>query len=114
MSADIFNKIAEGLREARAIARNEKEPARLFIPAEIDVKRVRKKIGMTQDMFASSFGFTIDQIRNWEQGRSRPLQSNRAFLMFIDQSPDIVLQAINGYEKQTSSPPRQAPKRKLG
>lgn len=91
MTKAAFNKIAEGLIEALAIARGEVEPARLHVPPEIDVRAIRSRLGMTQDAFASAFGFSISQIRQWEQGRHRPIGAMRAYLMVIDQNPDNVL-----------------------
>ena len=43
MSKKAFDKIAEGLTEAIAIARNDAAPARMHVPAEIDVRAVRVK-----------------------------------------------------------------------
>jgi len=86
-----FDKIAEGLSEAIAIARGEAKPAHLFIPPEIDVRAIRGKCEMSQDAFASSFGFTLTQIRDWEQGRARPLGGARAYLMIIETDPVSVL-----------------------
>jgi hypothetical protein len=34
MSSKAYNKIAEGLKEAIAVARGEKKPAKLFVPPE--------------------------------------------------------------------------------
>ncbi len=42
---------------------------------------------MSQDSFASAYGFTIHQIRQREQGRVRPLGALRAYLMLIDRDP---------------------------
>jgi putative transcriptional regulator len=42
MSKKAFDKIAAGLNEAIAIARGEAAPARWHIPAEIDVKSIRR------------------------------------------------------------------------
>lgn len=91
MSKKAFDKIAEGLQEAIAIARGEEAPARLHVPPELDVRAVRSKTGMSQDVFASSFGFTVSQVRQWEQGRHRPLDAMRAYLMMIDQNHEAVL-----------------------
>jgi hypothetical protein len=44
MGKKAFDKIAAGLNEALTIARGEASPARLYIPAEIDVKAVRAKL----------------------------------------------------------------------
>ena len=48
------------------------------------MKAVRKKTGLSQEKFAASYGFTMEQIRGWEQGRSRPLGGVRAYLVMID------------------------------
>jgi putative transcriptional regulator len=94
MSKKAFDKIAEGLQEAIAIARGEAKPARLFVPAELDVRAIRQKTGLSQDAFASAFGFTLVQIRDWEQGRARPIQAFRAYLLLIDSDPVAILEAL--------------------
>ncbi len=91
MSKRAFDKIAEGLDEAVAIARGAKEPARLHVPAEMDVRAIRMKTGLSQDGFAGSFGFSIHQVRQWEQARNRPLGAMRAYLMVIDSNHEEVL-----------------------
>jgi putative transcriptional regulator len=91
MGKKAFDKIAEGLSEALAIARGEGKPARLHIPTEIDVRSIRTKLNLSQEEFAARFGFTVNQIKDWEQGRSRPLGGVRAYLMIIDRDPKRVL-----------------------
>jgi putative transcriptional regulator len=44
MSNKAFDKVAKGLREALSIARGDTKPARLHIPAEIDVRYIRNKL----------------------------------------------------------------------
>ena len=83
MTKKARDKIAAGLQEAIAVARGEAKPARLYVPTELDVKAVRAKTGLSQEKFAYSFGFTLEQIRAWEQGRNRPLGGVRAYLMMI-------------------------------
>ena len=95
MSRKAFNRIAEGLNEAIAIARGEAEPSAMIIPAEIDVNSIRAKVGLSQDAFARVFGFTINQIRDWEQGRARPLGGVRAYLMMIDGDPQAVRRILD-------------------
>jgi len=67
MSKKAFDKIAAGLTEALEIARGNAKPTKLHVPAEIDVRGIRKGLGLSQDEFAQEFGFTIHQIRDWEQ-----------------------------------------------
>jgi putative transcriptional regulator len=49
------------------------------------------KLELSQDDFAAHFGFTVNQIRDWEQGRSRPIGGVRAYLMMIERDPAGVL-----------------------
>ena len=90
MSKRAFEKIAEGLDQAIEIARGERKPSKLYIPPEIDVKDLRRRLKLSQDDFATTFGFTLNQIREWEQGRSRPIGGVRAYLMMICLDPEGV------------------------
>ena len=71
-----------------------RSPLRVHVPAEVDVKAIRRKLGMTQAEFARSFGFGLDAVQNWEQGRRRPEGAARAFLKVIDREPDAVRRAL--------------------
>lgn len=102
MSKAAYTKIAKGLSKARAIAKGERQPARLYVPPEIDVRAIRAKARMSQDSFASAFGFSIHQIRQWEQGRNRPLGALRAYLMLIDRNPTWVLKYLRAAGAQSS------------
>ena len=91
-----FEKIKAGLEEAAAIARGEADPStyRVHVPADIDVKALRRKFKLSQDEFASRFGFTLARIRDWEQGRSKPDGALRAYLMVIEHQPEAVEMAL--------------------
>jgi putative transcriptional regulator len=94
-----YDKIAEGLKEAIAIARKEQKAAKIFVPPEIDVRAIRAKLDLSQEDFASAFGFTVHQMRQWEQGRSRPLGAVRAYLMIIDRHPKRILEMLHEVAK---------------
>ena len=81
-----FDKIKAGLEDAIAIARGEADPStwRIHVPAEVDVKAIRRRLGMTHAEFAQDSGFALDAVQNWEQGRRRPEGAARAFLKVID------------------------------
>lgn len=87
-------RLIEAAREMSAIARGEAAPAHLHIPADIDVKGIRRKVGLSQEEFASAFCFTSNQIRDWEQARSRPTGGVRAYLLMIDQEPEAVMSLL--------------------
>ena len=94
MSKKAFDKIAAGLNEALAVARGTAKPSKLHVPPEIDVRGIRTKLKLSQDDFAAEFGFTINQIRDWEQGRTRPLGALRAYLMIIKRNPQAVINLL--------------------
>jgi putative transcriptional regulator len=93
------SRLLNSAKQAAAIARGEIEPTRLYVPAEIDVKAIRTRLGASQEDFAAEFGFTPNQIKDWEQNRSRPLGGVRAYLMLIDQNPQTVRQMLSSVRK---------------
>ena len=102
MSKKAFDKIAAGLNEALEIARGNAKPSKLCVPPEIDVRAIRRKLNLSQDDFAAEFGFTINQIRDWEQERARPLGGVRAYLMMIKNDPSAVLKILRGISAKKS------------
>jgi putative transcriptional regulator len=60
-------------------------------PPALDIAAIRARTGLSQSDFATSFGFTINQICDWEQSRSRPLGGVRAYLMLIEHDFRAVL-----------------------
>lgn len=81
-------------QEALSIAKGEKAPAATFIPPDIDVRAIRQTTKLNQEDFAATFGFTLAQIRDWEQQRSRPLGGVRAYLMLIAKNHEAVIGMI--------------------
>jgi putative transcriptional regulator len=92
-------RLLEAAAEAAAIARGDRKPARVHVAADIDVRSIRRKLELSQDDFASQFGFSVSQIRDWEQNRSRPLGALRAYLMIIDRDPQSVRRLLSELPK---------------
>lgn len=46
-------------------------------------KTLRRALGLTQDEFAARFHIPIGTLRDWEQGRTEPDQTARAYLTAI-------------------------------
>ena len=85
-------RIIEGLEEAIAWTRGENDRARVTLVhvPDVDVREVRKKMGLSQAQFATKFGFPPATLRNWEQGRSRPDAPTRVLLAVIAKHPEAV------------------------
>jgi putative transcriptional regulator len=96
MTKTAFDKIKAGLEDAIAIAKGEADPATyvVHVPEEIDVRAIRKAIGVNQAEFAARYGFNIASVRDWEQGRSSPTGPVRAYLMVIEREREAVERAL--------------------
>jgi putative transcriptional regulator len=96
MTSKIADSIRRGLEEALAYAEGTAAPSHygIHIPTNIDVKMIRAKLDMTQEEFAGRFGFSINTLRHWEQGRRVPEGPTRAYLLVIDRDPEAVQRAL--------------------
>src|SRR4051812_36713969 len=85
-------RIIEGLEQAIAWTKGENHRVRITMVnvPEIDIRRVRMKMGLSQAQFAMKFGFPPATLRNWEQGRSRPDAPTRVLLAVIAKHPAAV------------------------
>lgn len=94
---DIAGSIRKGLEQAVAYAQGvaDEEPYRVHVPERIDVRAIRKKLGMTQERFAGRFGFSVNTLRHWEQGKRQPEGPTRAYLLVIERAPDAVQKALD-------------------
>jgi putative transcriptional regulator len=89
-------RLIEAAREGRAIARGEADPAtyRIHVPAEVDVRRIRRRLGLSQDEFAARFGLSVATVREWEQDRRKPEGAARVLLTVIEKEPEAVTRAL--------------------
>lgn len=88
--------IKRGLEEALAYARSEADKSRyrVHVPQAIDVRAIRTRLKMTQEEFAARFGFSVNTLRHWEQGKRQPEGSARAYLTVISRAPKSVRKAL--------------------
>ncbi len=90
------SRILQGARDALAFANGEADETQyeLHIPAEVNVKDIRHKLGLSQQAFASRYGFSIGRVRDWEQNRSNMDAPSRILLTVIDKEPEAVERAL--------------------
>lgn len=96
MSKTVAKSILRGLEEAVAYAAGDADENkyRVHVPRRIDVRAIRTKLGMTQQEFAGEFGFSVNTLRHWEQGKRQPEGPTRAYLLVIDRAPDTVRRVL--------------------
>ena len=81
-TAPVFS--AKQLATARRVGRDDVE----------DVRRLRARLGLSQEAFARRFGFSVDAIRQYEGGRRTPTGPIRTLLRVIAREPDAVTRAL--------------------
>jgi putative transcriptional regulator len=89
-----FEKIKVGLEDAIAFAEGDTSRGVVHVPAEVDVKAIRKSLKLSQAEFAACYGFGLPRLRDWEQGRSRPDSASRAYLIVIEREHEAVDRAL--------------------
>jgi DNA-binding transcriptional regulator YiaG len=56
----------------------------------------KERLGLSQEQFAARFGFSVETIRNYEQGHRKPTGPARVLLRVIAREPDAVTRALMG------------------
>jgi len=57
-------------------------------------KTLRRALGLTQEEFAARYHIPVGTLRDWEQGRTDPDQTARAYLHVIAADPEGVARAL--------------------
>jgi putative transcriptional regulator len=70
MTRSAFDKIRTGLGEAKAYLDGsaDKHAFGIHVPARVNVKKIRTRLGLSQESFAQTYGFALSAVRDWEQG----------------------------------------------
>jgi putative transcriptional regulator len=53
----------------------------------VNVKKLRERLGLTQEAFAKAYRIPLGTLRDWEQRRKRPDAPARAYLTVIARDP---------------------------
>lgn len=96
MARIAFEKIMAGLEDALAYADGDstRGTTHQVKVADVDITRLREKLGLSQDRFAALFGLSARTVRNWEQGVRHPEGPARILLQVIEREPEAVMRAL--------------------
>ncbi len=94
--------ILDGLHDALAYAKGDTSRGKTHRVRvrDVDVQRVRKKLGLSQAEFAAAFAVSIATVRNWEQGRREPEGPAKVLLNVIERHPEAVLDSVQPKKKR--------------
>ena len=90
-----FESIKQGLTEAIEYAKGRTGKAVIHEFSSLDVKTLRKKIGMSQSEFASTFGISLGTLRHWERGDRKPRGPALVLLNVVAKDHNSVLRALS-------------------
>ena len=96
MTKAAFDKIKTGLDDAKAYLEGsaDKSGYRIHVPIRVNVKKIRARLGLSQESFAQTYGFALSAVRDWEQGRRQPDRSARILLKVVEKEPEAVTRAL--------------------
>ena len=89
-----FDDIRTGLSEALDFANGDEAGAVVHKPRPVDVRKLRRRLAMTQERFAATFGIGLGTLRHWERGDRSPRGPALALLNVVDKEPQAVLRAL--------------------
>lgn len=87
---EIGQEILDGLREIKSfkagdgkklVSRKLKDPS--------PPRKIREKLALSQDAFASLMGVSIRTVQDWEQGRREPQGPAKSLLRVAEQHPEV-------------------------
>lgn len=88
---DIARQIAENPDVAPDLSDVPADAIRVVHPeGGVNVRGIRAKLNLTQEAFATRFGFAVGAVRDWEQGRKKPEAATRTLLLVIEAQPELV------------------------
>lgn len=89
-----FESIKQGLQEAIEYSEGKLKNARVYKPKPVDIKQLRKKVGMTQIEFSSAFGISVGTLRHWERGDRSPKGPALVLLNLVQKEPQTILRVL--------------------
>lgn len=95
MEEKAFSRLLESTKQFVKIRNKEMTPSRVFEFSSNEVKSLRESLNKSQTEFANLLGVSVSTLRNWEQGRRKPMGPAQALLKLVKLQPQIVLNSLS-------------------
>lgn len=69
----------------------------------VNVKKLRERLGLTQEDFAGTYRIPLGTLRDWEQRRKFPDAPARAYLIVIEANPEAVAAMLKAAQPPLTS-----------
>jgi putative transcriptional regulator len=90
-----FPEISEGLKDVEVHTKGKKSEDLRYMAETLNVRAIRKKTGMSQQRFCTTFGISLGTLRHWEQGLRSPRGAARVLLKVVEHNPQAVIKAVS-------------------
>jgi len=89
--------IIKGAEQALAYLKGDKTKGRAYKVRirDIDVKAIREKLHMTQEVFSETFAIPVSTLKKWETNHRVPEGPTKAYLTVIEKNPRAVKNALS-------------------
>jgi putative transcriptional regulator len=94
MKDELFEELKKSIKESGKILKGKKKPSREFQFNNPDPKKIRERLGLSQNKFAGLLGISTSTLQNWEQGRRKPEGPAKVLLNVASRYPDAVLNTV--------------------
>ncbi|MBP7339492.1 helix-turn-helix domain-containing protein [Niveispirillum sp.] len=97
MARNIAAEILEGLEDAAAYLDGRPNGARVStvnVADPVDVRAVRKSVGITQAEFSARYGIPLETLRKWERGTRSPEIAAQQYLRVIQKNPSLIAEMV--------------------
>ncbi len=91
----VDKKLLDAATERLIKLHQQQDDAVAMVDAAKYAKRVRERIGLSQQEFSNRIEVSLETIRNWEQGKRSPTGAAKALLKILDRAPEIALLALS-------------------
>jgi putative transcriptional regulator len=95
MKEAAFQELLTSVNQMGQIRRGERKPNRVTTFHPESLKKIRARLGQTQEEFSLMIGVSVFTLRNWEQGRRHPEGPALALLRVAAMNPRIVAAALH-------------------
>jgi putative transcriptional regulator len=88
--------IIAGAGQALAYLKGDKTQGRVhkIRARRINVKAIREKLQMTQEVFSETFAIPVSTLKKWETNERIPEGPAKAYLTVIEKNPGVVKKAL--------------------
>lgn len=90
-----FSRLLESAKQFVQIKEKKLPPSRIFEFNSNEVRALRESLNKSQCEFAKLLGVSVSTLRNWEQGRRKPMGPAQALLKLVKLQPQLVLNSLS-------------------